>query len=415
MNYYLIGEHLAHSFSPELHRRFGRYEYECRELTPFELGPFLEMRQFSGLNVTVPYKQAVIPYLDRLDGLAAAIGSVNTVVNRDGVLWGYNTDFGGMLAALEGVGVPLADKTVLILGTGGTSRTAMTVCRALGAKRILRVSRTGREGAATYDEVREECRNRRDPREVFLINTTPVGMSPDLDGLPIDPYDIPRLAGVFDCVYNPLRTVLMTRSMQRCRTASGGLEMLVRQAALSCELFTGAPVQEDVVTALLHALERERENLVLIGLPGAGKTTVGRILAIKLRRPFVDLDEEIEKRAGKRIAEIFAESGEEGFRDVEAELVREIARTTGAVIATGGGTVLRTENVDRLKRNGRLIWLERPLEELTPSADRPLGDTPEKVRDLFFVRSLRYAHAADDFVSVSATPEQTADAVIRAL
>ena len=407
MEYGLIGGPLGHSLSPEIHRRFGRYEYELLELSPDKVGPFLERRAFRGLNVTIPYKEAVLPYLDRLDGRAAAIGAVNTVVNRDGVLWGYNTDFGGMAAALARGGIGIKGKTVCILGTGGTSKTALAVCRALGAAEVFRVSRTGREGALRYEEAYE----RTEP-ELVLINTTPVGMWPEADGCPLEPGALAGLAGVFDAVYNPLRTRLVLEARARGVPAAGGLYMLVRQAALACALFTGTPVADEQVDRIYDALRRERENLVLIGMPGAGKTTVGRILAQKTGRVFVDSDEEIEGRAGMSIAALFAAQGEAQFRALEAEVVRELAGTGGRVIATGGGAILNPENVRRLKQTGRLYFLDRPLTQLEPTDNRPLGDTAEKLRRLYLERNPIYRAAADEVIPVTGDAQGTQGTVL---
>ena len=407
--YYLIGEHLRHSFSAEIHARFGRYAYELKELAPAELGPFLEGRSFDGLNVTLPYKEAVIPYLDRLDGTAAAAGAVNTVVNRNGVLWGYNTDLGGMIAALRRAGIDPAGREVLILGTGGTSKTALAACASLGAAEAVRVSRTGREGALTYAEARSLRRGAE-----ILINCTPAGMYPDVEGLPLDPADFPRLSGLFDCVYNPLRTRLVQAALSRGIPADAGLFMLVTQAVLACALFTGAPVEEEMADEIYKDLRRARENLVLIGMPGAGKTTVGRLLAQKLNREFVDTDEEIVKRAGKPIPVLFAEDGEDRFRDLETAVVRDLSASGGRVIAAGGGTVLREENVTLLRLNGRLFFLDRQPEDLEPSPDRPLGDTARKLERLYHSRYFRYSAAADRKIPVSGGPEDTAAAILHA-
>lgn len=434
--YYLIGERLGHSFSAEIHRAFGRYDYELKELCPAELGPFLEARDFAGLNVTVPYKEAVIPYLDRLDEQAAAIGAVNTVINRDGALWGYNTDFWGMEAALRRLwGTQTAEcrpcegTTVLILGTGGTSKTALAACRALGARKVFRVSRTGREGTLSYEQAaalfgtpphpsasqipshQGEGFGLAEPRGLVVINCTPAGMWPDLDGGPLGLAGLPGLEGVFDCVYNPLRTRLVLEAQARGVPAAGGLYMLVKQAARACALFTGAPAEETQVDIIFNALRLERENLVLIGMPGSGKSTVSRILARKTGKTFVDSDEEIVKRAGKSIPAIFAEVGEAEFRDLEADVIRDLAGRTGLVIAVGGGTVLREENVRRLKQNGRLVFLDRPLDQLLPSPDRPLGDTAEKVARLYAERSPVYLAAADEIVDASGEPETVAERI----
>ena len=406
MEYGLIGARLGHSFSREIHQRFGRYDYTLRELSPAELGPFLETRAFSGLNVTVPYKQAVIPYLDGLEESARAIGAVNTIVCRNGRLLGYNTDFGGMQDALRRAGIRVSGRKVLILGTGGTSRTALAVCRALGAGEIRRVSRTGREEALTYEAARTDHRDAE-----ILINTTPLGMFPDPEGLPLDPADFPGLQGVFDCVYNPLRTRLVLAARGRGVPAAGGLLMLVRQAALACGLFTGSPLPEQTGEAVYSALLAERENLVLIGMPGTGKTTVGRILAERTGKRFVDTDEEIIKRTGRPISAIFAEEGEAYFRALEAEVITEYAAAGGQVIATGGGAVLRPENVRRLRQNGRLYFLDRPPETLIPSPDRPLGDTAEKLARLYQTRYPLYTAAADAVLTAS-TAEAAAEAVL---
>ncbi len=407
--YYLIGERLGHSFSPELHRAFGRCDYGLKELSAEELGPFLERRSFAGLNVTIPFKQAVLPYLDRLEPQAAAIGAVNTVVNRNGTLWGYNTDYGGMKASIQRLGIDLRGKTALVLGTGGTSKTALAVCRALGAAGVFQVSRSGKNGALRYESL-----HRSDLAPDLLINCTPVGTWPDLDGRPPEIEALTGLRAVFDCVYNPLRTRLVLEARARGIPAEGGLEMLVRQAALACELFTGEPVSEQTLGRVLDGLRRQRENLVLIGMPGAGKTTVGRLLAQKNGKEFVDLDEELERRTGKTIASIFAERGEAHFRELEAALIAEIAGTGGRIVAAGGGAVLRAENVRRLKQNGRLFLLDRPLEALLPSPARPLGDTAEKLARLWDERSSVYAAAADVRVDNSGSLEQTVSAVLRA-
>ena len=422
--YYLIGEHLSHSFSAEIHRSFGRYDYALRELPPEELGPFLKARCFSGLNVTIPYKQAVIPYLDRLDEQAAAIGSVNTIVNRDGVLWGYNTDIDGMRDAIRQLSPhgpsALSGQKVLILGTGGTSKTALAVCKALGAGETLRVSRTGKDGALTYSEAVAQHRD-----TAWIINCTPAGMYPDLEesplalaGLPIcqserseESVPFPQLRGVFDCVYNPLRTRLVLAAQARGLLAGGGLYMLVRQAALACALFTGVSVEASQLERICATLCHRRENLVLIGMPGAGKTTVGRLLAQKTGKAFLDLDEEIVRRAGKSIPAIFAEVGEAGFRELESNLIRALSAMEGTVIATGGGAILRAENVIRLKQNGRLFFLDRPLAALTPTADRPLGDTTRKLQRLYETRLPAYAAAADRIIDASLQPEELAEAL----
>lgn len=408
--YILIGERLSHSLSGEIHRAFGRYAYSLRELAPAELVPFLRSGDFSGLNVTIPYKQAVIPYLDALDETAAHIGAVNTVVRRDGRLIGCNTDFGGMRAMLSRAGIRLRGKRVLILGTGGTSRTALAVAEAEGTGSVLRVSRTGKDGALTCAQAVSEH-----PDTEILINTTPAGMEPDVDSLPVDPAAFPRLEAVADAVYRPLRTRLVLRARDLGLTAADGLYMLVSQAALACALFTGSPVPAAELEAVYRGLVRRAENLVLIGMPDCGKTTVGRLLARRTGMDFVDLDEEIVRRSGRTIPALFAAVGERGFRALEAETVRELSRRVGCVIAAGGGTVLDPENLRRLRQSGKLILLQRPLESLRPDPGRPLADTPEKLAALFAARAPIYAACADLRIPNHNSPEAAADAIVAAL
>lgn len=388
---------------------------------------FFKSRSFYGLNVTNPYKQVIIPYLDQLEPQAKAIGAVNTVVNRNGKLWGFNTDFGGMADALcHLLAVPLskqstalAGKTAIVLGTGGTSRTAVSVCTALGTKRVLCVSRRKRGDAITYEKVLKQYGTqsffRRKKRNIVLINCTPVGMFPDLDSLPLHPAKLLRLFSVFDCVYNPLRTRLVQETKKLGLPAGGGLEMLIRQAAFSCGLFTGFPVEESQIIRILNALRRKRESLVLIGMPGSGKSTIGYLLAKTVGKPFVDLDSIIEARAGKSVAAIFTQDGEDRFRDLETELVREVSKTGGNVLAPGGGTILRDENLRYLRQNGRLIFLDRPLETLFPSPNRPLANTEAKLCTLYQQRHSFYTAVADCVIPCIGTVSQTLAAVQVAL
>ncbi len=430
--YYLIGEHLTHSFSAEIHRQFGRYEYELQELAPGELEDFLHRRAFLGLNVTIPYKEAVIPYIDHLDPQAAAIGAVNTVVNRNGVLCGYNTDFGGMQASLlrlsggawsDQAALPVMQgKTVLILGSGGTSKTALALCGVLGVGKILRLSRTGKEGALSYADGPKLGRD-----AAWIINCTPAGMFPDLDGQALSLGEFParhsarseeftpfpHLQAVFDCVYNPIRTRLVLEAKERGIPSAGGLYMLVKQAALSCQHFTGIPVEETEVETIYRKLHRAQENLVLIGMPGSGKTTVGRLLAQRTGRAFVDVDEEIVRRTGKTIPAIFASKGEEGFRNLESAVILDLAATGGRVIATGGGSVLRWENVRRLRQNGRLLFLDRPLEALTPTPDRPLGDSMDKLWTLYDQRRPHYLAATDQVIANAGNLDHVVENILK--
>ena len=407
MNYELeygcIGEHLPHSFSREIHEQIGGYAYALKELTPEELPIFMATRAFRGINVTIPYKQAVIPFLDEIDETARAIGAVNTIVNRNGKLYGYNTDLDGLSRLIRRTGLELSGKKVLIPGTGGTSRTASFAAEKLGAREILRVSRTGREGSLTYEDV---LRNHTDAE--IILNTTPCGMYPEPDAqpLPLDPFI--RLQGVVDVIYNPLRSRLVLDARSRGIPAEGGLYMLVAQAVRASEHFLQAEYPEDLTGQIYHRILHGKENLVLIGMPGSGKTAVGRILAEHSGRPLADTDQMIVRKAGKSIPGIFREDGEPAFRNLESEVIREVSKQGGQIISTGGGAVLRPENVTALRQNGRLFWLDRNPDDLVPTEDRPLADTDAKMKQLYLEREPVYRAAADEIIHVNGTPEDTA-------
>ena len=402
MKYGLIGEKLGHSFSPEIHHKLGRYDYALREIAKTDLPAFLTARDFVGINVTIPYKTDVIPYLDELSELAREIGAVNTVVCRDGKLYGDNTDVHGMISLIRRITPDLAGKTVLILGTGGTSRAAVAAATALGAKKTVRVSRTGRDGAVTYEDAYRDFAD-----ADFLINTTPVGMFPHAGTSPVDLSRFPRLAGVADAIYNPLSTRLLLDAKALGIPAENGLYMLVAQAMKSAELFTGEPVGENETERIWRELLFEKRNIVLIGMPGSGKSTVGRGLAERLGRNLIDTDDLIVRRAGKPITEIFASQGETAFRDLESSVIREVSASGGAIVSTGGGAILRRENVDALRSNGVLVFLDRLPEDLVPTSDRPLADEIGKIRLLYEKRIPLYRAAADLTVSVRGTPENT--------
>ena len=403
MIYGLIGEHLGHSFSAEIHARLGDEPYELKELPPDQAEAFLRNGDFRGINVTIPYKQTVIPVLDEISGTAEAIGAVNTIVRRNGKLYGDNTDAAGMTMLLQKIGADLSGKKVLIFGTGGTSRTAMFVAESLGAAEVIRVSRSAREGAVTYEEAASEHSNAQ-----ILINTTPCGMYPRVGECPADLRDYPELEAVADAVYNPLRTNLVLAAQQRGIPAEGGLFMLTAQAVRAAELFRGTVYPAGTAEKIYRDLLREKENMVLIGMPGSGKSTVSAALQARTGRPVADTDRLIEEKAGKSIPEVFRKDGEKAFRDLESEVIREVSARSGQIIATGGGAVLRPENTAALKRNGRLILLERPAEELIPTADRPLADTREKLDRLRREREPIYRAASDCTVCTAGAPEETA-------
>ena len=404
MEYGLIGEKLPHSFSKEIHEKLAGYDYQLKELTPAQLPGFLQKRDFKGINVTIPYKQTVIPYLDEIDQKAKAIGAVNTIVNRDGKLYGYNTDYDGMVALIRHAGLSLEGKSVLILGTGGTSKTAMAVAKDLGAADVQRVSRSGREGAITYEEAQ------RLPVQI-LINTTPSGMYPNPDGQPMDLSRFGWLEGVLDAVYNPLRTRLVLQARDNRARAQSGLYMLVAQAAVACEHFLGKQLPAGMLDTVYRQIHGEKQNIVLTGMPGSGKSTVGKILARQMGREFVDTDTEIIRAAKKPIADIFAQKGEAYFRDLESQVIAQLSQRTGLVIATGGGAILREENVRHLRQNGRLYFLDRPVEAICPTKDRPLSRDRDALERRYEERYTRYTVTADTRIPVNGSPDEAAAAI----
>lgn len=406
MEYGLIGEHLGHSYSCEIHSRIGDYKYELCELTPDEVDEFLIRRDFKGINVTIPYKQRVMRHLSGLSERAERIGAVNTVVNRGGKLYGDNTDFLGMKAALEYKGIELGGKKVLILGTGGTSRTAGAVADALGARSVTFVSREAKDGAVDYKTAvaeHSDCE--------IIINTTPVGMFPNESNTPVDLGAYPNLEGVMDVIYNPLRSNLVLDAQERGIKAVGGLYMLAAQAVYASALFTGKEADTAAITSAYSGVLHEKQNIVLVGMAGAGKTTVGKKAAEMLGKSFIDTDEEIVKKTGKAIPDIFAEVGENGFRKIEHDVIAVAARLSGCVISTGGGAVLDQSNVRALKRNGTVAFIDRNPENLAFSDDRPLSQTREAAINLYNSRYGKYTAAADYTVRNDGTPDEAVRAL----
>ena len=410
MKYGLIGEKLGHSFSKEIHEKLGGYEFELKEIAPDELDAFIKSRDFEGINVTIPYKETVIPYLDEIEDAASEIGAVNAIVNKEGRLFGYNTDAYGMKCLMEKMGVDASGKCVLIAGTGGTSKTAKYVACEMGASEVVRLSRTAREDAITYEEAYEKYAH-----ADILINTTPAGMYPNVDAVPLDIERFGQMSAVVDAVYNPLNTKLVQAARERGIDAEGGLYMLVAQAAAAVGLFTGAEVGDSDVDLAYSEVLMNRSNIVLIGMPGSGKTTLGQILAEKLDREFVDTDDEIIKEAGMEISDIFSKYGEEHFRNLESDIIKRLSLAGSKVIATGGGAVLRKENVDALKQNAVVVLLDRSLEELEPTSDRPLADDMSKMKRLYDERMPIYKECADAIAEVHGFDEEAAGEIWRAL
>lgn len=408
--YGLLGRKLGHSWSVPIHQALGRADYRLIELEPPELESFLRREDIGGLNVTIPYKRDVMKFCDVLDPAAEAIGSVNTLVRRaDGKLYGYNTDIDGFLYMLRRAHISLAGKTVLILGSGGASLTAQAAARQEGAKKVVVISRSGPDNYENLD---------RHAYADVLINTTPVGMWPKLEGSPADLRLLPGVTDVADVIYNPGRTDLLLQAGALSREApadqyvknparprqlrwTGGLPMLVRQAVRAEELFFDRAIPDEKTEETVSLLRREMTNIVLVGMPGCGKTTVGQELARLSGRPFVDLDGEIVKRAGKPIPEIFAQEGEEAFRELEHKVLAEVCARSGQVVATGGGAVLWSENRTAMRRTGQVYWLRRELPDL-PTEGRPLSQAGS-LEEMYRLRAPLYQAVADAATENNAT------------
>lgn len=400
----LLGAHLGHSQSPRLHAMLGSYSYELFEVAPENLNYFLRSGDFDALNVTIPYKRAVVPYCAALSDAARAIGSVNTLVRMpDGTLFGDNTDYDGFSLLLQRNGGIRPGEKALVLGDGGASATVQAVLRDLGAQVVV----LSRHGAEDYTSL---------PRHsdaVLVVNATPVGMYPNNGQRLIDLDALPGCRCVLDLVYNPLRTRLILDAEERGIRCEGGLSMLVGQGARACERFTGEIVPESRWEQILCKLEREAENLILIGMPGCGKSTVGQLLAQKLNRPFFDADEELVKRFGCDIPAFFAREGEAAFREKESEMLAELGKRSGCVIATGGGCVTRAENYALLHQNGVIVWLRRDLAAL-PTEGRPISQSTD-LTELYTRRRGLYERFADHTVENDSDPAATAEKIAELL
>lgn len=403
MEYGCIGEKLGHSFSKEIHNALSDYDYCLRELKPEELPEFFSLRDFKAINVTIPYKQDVIKHLDWISDEARAINAVNTVVNKNGKLYGYNTDYYGLKALIERENVCLENKKAVILGSGGTSNTAFAVAKDMNAKEVLKVSRTSREGYITYEELYEkhtDCE--------VIINTTPCGMFPKINVSAVDLNKLPKVEAVFDAVYNPLKSKIILDAQKKNITAVGGLYMLVSQAAFAVEKFIDAPVDTEKVEEIFRNLYKDKMNIVLIGMPSSGKTSVGKSISEKLCKTFTDSDEEIVRSTGKSVPDIFADDGESVFRGIEKDVVKTLSMKNSLIISTGGGVILNEENIEVLKGNGRVYFLDRPLEKLITTSDRPLSSNRSDLEKRYNERYGLYKRAADVIIDGSGTVEEVA-------
>lgn len=389
MEYGLIGEKLGHSFSKIIHEKLADYTYELCPLAKDELDAFMTAKQFKAINVTIPYKQDVIPYYDVLDDSAKRIGVVNTIVNRDGKLFGYNTDFAGFLYNLNAHGITLKDKKVMICGSGGTCKTVTAVAEYMGAKEILVVSRSKKENAVTY----EECIRHKDVDVV--VNASPKGMYPDNGESPLDLSNFPNCKAVVDVIYNPLKTRLLQQAEQLGMKAVNGLEMLVAQAKFAVEHFLSTEIENDKIDQITLELLKQLTNIVLIGMPSSGKTLTGKALCKYIDKTVVDTDAVIVERSGMSIKEMFARHGEAYFRQWEHDVIEEFSKQNGLIIATGGGAIKNEENIQNLKQNGVVMFIDRDLEHLLVTDDRPLSKDTNAVAKLYEERYPLYTKYGD--------------------
>ena len=400
----LLGEKLGHSYSPRIHRELGNYSYELFEVEPERLGDFLLQGSFDGLNVTIPYKKAVMPYCAELSETARSIGSVNTIVRRkDGSLYGDNTDFDGFSWLLARNGGIREGEKALVLGSGGASLTVQAVLKSCGAEVVV----ISRRGAHTYDTLEQH------KDAVLLVNATPVGMYPKNMESPVELDKLPKLRCVLDLIYNPARTRLLLDAEKRGIPFEGGLSMLVGQAKRAAELFTGKTLPDSCNNEILCKLQREMQNIILIGMPGCGKSSVGKKLAQALDRPFYDADGQIVEKIGCSIPEFFAREGEEAFRKAESEVLSQLGKGSGCVIATGGGCVTREENYPLLHQNGVIVWLQRELSAL-PTEGRPISQSTD-LGELYARRRPLYEQFCDFAVRNTQAQEHAVHGIISAL
>ena len=399
----LLGRKLGHSYSPQIHALLGNYSYQLFEKEPEEIGDFLKHGDFTGLNVTIPYKKEVIPFLDELSPAAARLGAVNTIVRRDGKLIGHNTDYFGFRRLVQESGLQVAGKKVLVLGSGGASCTAVAVLQELGAK----VTVISRSGENNYENLGRHA------DAAVIANTTPVGMYPNTGKSALSLEGFPRLEGVLDAVYNPARTQILLDAERRGLAAVNGLWMLVAQAKESAEWFTGEEIPDSRIAKIHHALRLQMENIILIGMPGCGKTSVGQQLAQKLGKKFVDADESLEARVCRKITDIIPNDGEAAFREMESETLAELGKQSGLVIATGGGCVTQPQNYPLLHQNGTIFWLKRELDKL-PTDGRPLSQKGT-LGQMYEARMPLYRRFADAAISNDGSITETASAICRKL
>lgn len=404
MQFGLLGRKLGHSYSPQIHSYLEKYPYTLYEVEPEDIEFFMNSNSFTGINVTIPYKKTVLPYCASLSETALKLGAVNTIVRDEkGKLIGHNTDYFGFMYMVKKSGLTLYGKKVLVLGSGGASNTAVAVMQELGANVIV-ISRSGKDN---YDNIQQHW------DAAAIINATPVGMYPNNGISPVDLSNFHKLEGVLDMIYNPSKTKLLIDAEARGLVAENGLWMLIAQAKESAELFTGKTYDDAIIVEIYHRLSNQMRNIVLIGMPGCGKSTIGQTLAKELHRTFYDTDQEIIHTANCSIPEIFEKTGEFGFRCIETSVLEKLGKSSCSVISTGGGCVTKEENYPLLHQNSIIIWIQRDIDQLATEG-RPLSHA-EKLQDMYSIRKPMYRKFADHIVTNNSSVEDTLEQIRRLL
>ena len=408
MEYGLIGEKLGHSFSKIIHEMIAGYKYELKEIAKEDLDSFMKNKDFKCINVTIPYKTKVLPYLDFISDEAKKIGCVNTILNKDGKLYGYNTDYYGLKLLIQKQNVDLTNKNVLILGTGGTSLTAKAVLKDLNVKNIYQASRKNIDGLISYDDIYNYDIN-------YVVNTTPVGMYPNnLDKL-IDINKFKNIIGLVDVIYNPLNTNLVLDGKNKNIPSDGGLYMLIAQAVYAIKLFKNMEIDDSKIDEVYNMLIKQKQNIVLIGMPSCGKTTIAKLLEKRLNKALYDCDKLIEDIIKTDISSFMKSNGESSFRNIESSVVENLSKQNGIIISTGGGVILRKSNMNNLKQNGIVVFVDRPLDKLIPTESRPLTSDKEALKKKYDERIDLYNEYADIKVVNDTTLEDVVNEIIRRL
>lgn len=404
--YGLLGEKLGHSFSKEIHESINDYIYKLIEVKKEDLDSFMTNKKFKAINVTIPYKEMVIPYLSYIDEKALSIGAVNTIVNKDNKLYGYNTDYLGLKKLITKNNIKIKNKKVLILGTGGTSKTAYVLSNDLSAKEVIKVSRKKNNEFITYEEAITIHNDAN-----IIINTTPCGMYPN-DDLVINLDNFTKLEAIVDVIYNPLNTKLSRVAKEKNIKAVNGLYMLVAQAVYASYIFLDKEVQEEKIDEVYNKILNTKLNIALIGMPSCGKTTISKILGEKLEKQVIDTDEKIEEKIKMPIKSFLNKENENEFRNIETEVINEVSKLNNIIISCGGGVIKKQENIDYLRRNSLIIFIDRNLELLQTTSSRPLSSNKSDLEKLYNERYNLYINSSDYTVKNNDELEKTISKIL---